>query len=298
MEFAVLGRLEVRIDGEAAPLGGPKQRALLALLLLNANGVVSRDRLIDALWGEQAPESAQRSLDSYVSRLRTLLGADRIERHPPGYLLRVAPEELDLEQFEQLLEQGRLVTLSGAGGSGKTRLAQEVAARLLPKFSDGVWLAELAAFRDGALVGPAVASALSVPLPAERSAAEAVADWIGERRMLVVLDNCEHLVAACAALVEELLGACLGLVVMTTSREPLRARGELRFRVPPLGLPDPDSTPDLELLRSYESVQLFRERARLEEPRGPHARSSPRRRGRSSRRCARRIRPVQARRLR
>ena len=107
VEFSVLGRLEVRIDGEAAPLGGPKQRALLALLLLNANGVVSRDRLIDALWGEQAPESAQRSLDSYVSRLRTLLGADRIERHPPGYLLRVAPEELDLEQFEQLLEHGR-----------------------------------------------------------------------------------------------------------------------------------------------------------------------------------------------
>jgi DNA-binding SARP family transcriptional activator/ABC-type transport system substrate-binding protein len=107
VEFAVLGRLEVRIDGRAVPLGGPKQRALLALLLLNANEVVSRDRLIDRLWGERPPGSAQRSLDSYVSRLRALLGADRIERRAPGYLLNVEPGELDLARFEELLEQGR-----------------------------------------------------------------------------------------------------------------------------------------------------------------------------------------------
>ena len=97
VQFAVLGRLEVRIDGGAAPLGGPKQRALLALLLLSANEVVSRDRLVDGLWGERAPASADRSLDSYVSRLRALIGPDRIERRPPGYLIRVAPGELDLE---------------------------------------------------------------------------------------------------------------------------------------------------------------------------------------------------------
>src|SRR5262249_58052923 len=107
MEFAVLGRLEVRTAGEGTPLGGPKQRALLALLLLSANDVVSRDHLVDALWGERAPATAQRSLDSYVSRLRALLGPDRIERRPPGYLLRVAPGELDLERFERLLAQGR-----------------------------------------------------------------------------------------------------------------------------------------------------------------------------------------------
>jgi DNA-binding SARP family transcriptional activator len=107
VEFLVLGPLEARVDGRALPLGGPKQRALLALLVLNRNEVVSRDRLIDSLWGERAPESAQRSLDTYVSRLRSLLGADRIERRPPGYLLRVEPGELDFERFEALLEQGR-----------------------------------------------------------------------------------------------------------------------------------------------------------------------------------------------
>ncbi len=107
VEFAVLGRLEVWIDGRPVLLGGPKQRALLALLLLDGNEVVSRDRLIDGVWGERAPESAQRSLDTYVSRLRALLGGDRIERHQPGYRLRVEPGELDLERFEALLEQGR-----------------------------------------------------------------------------------------------------------------------------------------------------------------------------------------------
>jgi DNA-binding SARP family transcriptional activator len=107
VEFLVLGPLEARVDGRTLPLGGPKQRALLALLVLNRNEVVSRDRLIDSLWGERAPDSAQRSLDTYVSRLRSLLGGDRIERRPPGYLLRVEPGELDIQRFEALLEQGR-----------------------------------------------------------------------------------------------------------------------------------------------------------------------------------------------
>jgi ABC-type transport system substrate-binding protein/DNA-binding SARP family transcriptional activator/streptogramin lyase len=122
VEFAVLGRLEVRIDGEAAPLGGPKQRALLALLLLNANEVVSRDRLVDGLWGERAPASAARSLDSYISRLRTLIGSDRIERHPPGYLIRVAADELDLERFERMLEDGRIAAAADHAADASDRL--------------------------------------------------------------------------------------------------------------------------------------------------------------------------------
>src|SRR5262249_22709073 len=125
MEFLVLGPVEVRIDGGALSLGGPKQRALLALLLLDANEIVSRDRLIDALWGERAPASAQRSLDSYVSRLRSLLGADRIERRPPGYRLRVGPDELDLDRFEALFEQGRMA--AGDPAAARDRLAEALA---------------------------------------------------------------------------------------------------------------------------------------------------------------------------
>jgi YVTN family beta-propeller protein len=107
MEFGVLGPVEARLDGEPLPLGGAKPRSLLAMLLLHANEVVSRDRLIDGLWGERPPASAEHGLDDYVSRLRRAIGADRLERRPPGYVLRVQPEELDLDRFEHLARQGR-----------------------------------------------------------------------------------------------------------------------------------------------------------------------------------------------
>jgi DNA-binding SARP family transcriptional activator len=124
MEFAVLGPVEVRIDGRVLPLGGPKQCALLALLLLNANEAVSRDRLVDELWGERAPASAQRSLDTYVYRLRTLVGGGRIERRRPGYLLRVEPGELDLDRFERLLEQGRAAAAIGEPANASEHLSK------------------------------------------------------------------------------------------------------------------------------------------------------------------------------
>jgi peptide/nickel transport system substrate-binding protein len=106
VEFAVLGPLEVRLEGLALPLGGPKQRAVLAILLLHGNEVVSRDRLIDGVWGEWPPSAAQRSIDSYVSRLRMQLGKDRIARTSAGYTIRVDPGELDLERFEALRKHG------------------------------------------------------------------------------------------------------------------------------------------------------------------------------------------------
>jgi peptide/nickel transport system substrate-binding protein len=122
VEFSVLGPLSVRIDGTPVALGGAKQRALLAMLLLRANAVVSRDSLIDGLWGEHAPATARRSLDSHVSRLRRLLGPERIERHAPGYRLRVEPEELDLDRFEALLEQGRASAAVGKPGKAREHL--------------------------------------------------------------------------------------------------------------------------------------------------------------------------------
>lgn len=107
VEFAVLGPVAVRNDGRDLPLGGPKQRAVLAILLLDANKVVSRDRLIDGLWGESPPATAAHTLDNYISRLRKSLGEGRVLRRPPGYLLHVENEELDLDRFERLLDDGR-----------------------------------------------------------------------------------------------------------------------------------------------------------------------------------------------
>ena len=100
MRFAILGPIELSVDGRSVPLSGSKQRALLAFLLLHANEVVSRDRLIDALWGESPPPSASESLDAYVYRLRKLTGRDRLARRGGGYVLSVEDGELDASQFE------------------------------------------------------------------------------------------------------------------------------------------------------------------------------------------------------
>src|SRR6266852_4246128 len=101
MEFRVLGTLEVRAHGELLDLAGAKRQALLAMLLLNANRFVSRDRLIDALWGEEPPETAAKAVQVHVSELRKLLGRERIETKAAGYLLRVLEGEYDLEEFEK-----------------------------------------------------------------------------------------------------------------------------------------------------------------------------------------------------
>src|SRR5687767_3334462 len=109
MEFRVLGPLEVFEDGQALPLGGTKQRALLACLLLRANQLVSTDRLVEELWPHGAPRTAAKTIQVYVSKLRKELGEGRLVTHPPGYVLRVDPSELDLARFEALLEEARRV---------------------------------------------------------------------------------------------------------------------------------------------------------------------------------------------
>ena len=114
MEFRILGPLEVVDDGHSIPLGGARQRAVLALLLTRPNQVVSTDRLIDDLWRTEQPRTAANTLQYYVSQLRKLLGADRIETRPPGYAIRVEPGELDLERFERLLERGDVEALREA----------------------------------------------------------------------------------------------------------------------------------------------------------------------------------------
>src|ERR1017187_9711598 len=157
------------------------------------------------------------------------------------------------------LGQYRLVTVTGSGGAGKTRLAGEVAKRVAGRFADGVWLAELAAVRDPAQVAAAVAAALGVrdlPLVA---AADAVAHALARRQLLLVLDNCEHVIGAAAELCGRLLLGADDVRVLATSREPLRIAGETRYRLAPLTLPDPDSPADPD---GSEAVALFADRAR------------------------------------
>src|SRR5262245_5029364 len=110
MEFAILGPLEVLEEGRPLPVAGPRQRALLAVLALHANEVVSRDRLIDELWGDEPPETARTALQVHVSQLRKTIGAGRVETRSPGYLLHVEPGELDLDNFEQLVREAQGAT--------------------------------------------------------------------------------------------------------------------------------------------------------------------------------------------
>lgn len=136
MEFTVLGPIAARHDGRDLPLGGPKQRALLAILLLRANEVVSRDRLMDGLWGDAPPPTAAHTLDNYVSRLRKLLGPGRLARRAPGYVLHVEPGELDLHQFEELLVRGREELEEGNAGQAAETLRSALALWRGPALAD------------------------------------------------------------------------------------------------------------------------------------------------------------------
>ena len=438
-EFRVLGPLEVTSGGRAVALGGPRQRALLAFLLLHGNELVSRQRLVDCLWGERAPETAANALQVAVHGLRRLLGAGRVETRGTGYQLRVEPGELDLERFRGLVLQARsanptaaaktlvdalalwrgapladtadapfarteigrleeerlaalearidadlelgrhaelvgeletlvaehpfrealrcrqllalyrsgrqadaleayararrmlveelgvdpgpalqelerailrqdaslaaapppavpktnlpalatplvgrelelaatsallrredvrLLTLTGAGGTGKTRLALAVASEVLADFEDGVWLVTLAPLHDPELVPSTVAGALGVEESAGSSLLDGLKAHLGDKRALLLLDNFEHLAAA-APLVSELLAAAPRLKALVTSRSVLRLTGEHGYPVPPLSLPDSSKWDDAAALLRNEAVALFVARAQAARP--------------------------------
>jgi predicted ATPase/DNA-binding SARP family transcriptional activator len=441
-EFRILGPLEVLVDGRTVRLGAPKQRALLAKLLLARGAVVSRDRIVDGVWGEEPPESVATSLQVYVHGLRRALGAERIERHGSGYRARLAHGELDLERFEGLVERAeralavgdaddaaadvqaalalwrgpaladladepvgaaeagpledsrlralelrndaqlalgehgalvgelerliadepyrerlreqyvlalyrsgrqkealeayqaarrmlaeelgvepgnrlrelerailrhdsalagpkpsqparlqlpapataligrrlevaavvallrtgdvRLVTLTGPGGTGKTRLAIAAAEELAPQLRHGAVFVDLAPVRDPGLLLPTIAHALEVQ-EGEVSLAEALAEHLRERRILLVLDNLEQLLDGVTA-ISALLAAAPRLRVLATSREPLRLYGEHRYVVPPLATPGPTDALNLEGLAANDAVRLFLARARAVAP--------------------------------
>jgi predicted ATPase/DNA-binding CsgD family transcriptional regulator len=174
--------------------------------------------------------------------------------------------EREEAEVRRLLSVIRLLTLTGSGGAGKTRLALQVAAEVLEEFPDGVWLAELAAVSDPSLVPKAVATSLGVPEQPGRELADTLADSLRVKSVLVILDNCEHLVAACARLVDALLRACPNLRMLATSREALGVTGETTWRVPSLSLPDPLHLPPLDHLKEYGAVRLFIDRAVASDP--------------------------------
>jgi predicted ATPase/class 3 adenylate cyclase len=190
----------------------------------------------------------------------------------PIQLTSFVGRENELAEIGHLLESTRLLTLTGPGGTGKTRLSLQVAAELLAashepstgnadRFPDGVWLVELAPLADPALVPQAVATVLDLREDAGRPLLATLTDFLRGKDLLLIIDNCEHVVDACAQLAETLLRACPQVRILASSREALGIAGEVAWRVPSLATPDPHRLPGIETLTQYEAVQLFVERA-------------------------------------
>ena len=187
--------------------------------------------------------------------------ASAVEVHNlPASLSSFVGRERETAEVEELLVVGRLVTLTGAGGCGKTRLALEVASRKLEFFADGVWFVDLAPLSDPQLVGQTVIHALGAREEPGRPVFDTLEGFVAHRELLIVVDNCEHLIQACAVLVEHLLRAGSGVRILATSRETLGLPGEQIWRVPSLSLPDQGASPDV--VMGSESARLFLERAR------------------------------------
>lgn len=192
-------------------------------------------------------------------------GADRL-RLLPVEVSSFIGRERELAELTALLRSTRLLTLAGTGGAGKTRLALELARDAVGSYGDGAVLVELADLADPALVPGAVAAALDVRGWSGQNPVDAVLEFLGPRSLLLVVDNCEHLLAAAAALVDTLLRSAPQLTILATSREPLRVPGEVVFRVPSLEIPDPERTTDVDELVRYEAVRLFVDRAAAAAP--------------------------------
>ena len=184
----------------------------------------------------------------------------------PVQLTTFIGREHELEEVRHKLLTARLLTLSGPGGSGKTRLAFQLASELIPDFPDGIWFVDLVPLGDASLVAQKVLSAVGIQEQANRAAPDALASFFAAKRALLLLDNCEHLIEAVAALVDGLLRTTVDLSILTTGREALRLAGEVIWPVTPLAVPSDHQRLSVEALRGWDAIRLFADRAALNLP--------------------------------
>ena len=295
------GRRELRARGVPVPIGDRAFEIIVALAQ-SAGELVTKYELMELVWPGATVE--ENTIRVHISAIRKALGPDRAilkttsgrgysllgrwtvrenaaspDAPATSFTIPGLPGSTNLPQatstligrtaaareLRDLLSAYRIVTLTGPGGIGKTALALKVARSLMPRFADGIWVAELASLSNPDLVASAVATALGIRLGGAPITANSVARAIAGRQLLLVLDNCEHVIDVTTAVVETLVSLCPGVSVLATSREVLRTAGECVFRVPPLEVP-PRHLETHEPAIAHSAVQLFV--ARIRESRG------------------------------
>ncbi len=291
------GQVEIRpaerqllVEGRPAPVGARAFDVLIALID-HRDRVVTKNELLDLVWPGLVVE--ENNLHVQISTLRKILGPQAVATIPgrgfrftpqleqsetlscplpprnhnlPAQLNSFIGREREIGELKKMLATARLVTLTSSGGTGKSRLSLQVAYELLPEYPDGVWFIELAPVADERRVPQTVASVLGVKEDAGRPVVEALIRFVRDRRILVILDNCEHLVQACADLAKQLLQSGPHVKILASSREHLHVAGEVNYPVPALAVPDRSERTAGEALARYEAVRLFVDRAIAAQP--------------------------------
>ena len=288
-----LARRELRVRGFPVPLGA-RAFEIIEVLAQSAGELVTKDELMNRIWpGAVVMENTlqvhavavRKALGPHRDILKTearrgyrLLGEWTVRRHDatkppvglqrmrvdgfapvtnfPAAVTRLVGRSAAVARLRDLISAYRVVTLTGPGGIGKTSLALKVARGVVGEFADGGWLVELASLSNPALVPAMAAEALKFPIGPDNITPEAVASAIGDKKLLLVLDNCEHLIGAAAILAETFLAHCPHVTILATSRETLRIAGEHVYRVPPLEVPAPGRDEPDHILR-HSAVELF-----------------------------------------
>ncbi len=266
---------ELQQSGDGGELDESALSIVLLLCIMSARAALTAMTAMTAMISTGGFETGSHCHPSYRATRRcgrpmedvsVLKRFDTSATNLPTRLSSFIGRERAIVELKSLLSATRFLTLTGAGGSGKTRLALQVATNLLSEFEHGVWWVALDALTDPALLPQQVAASLDISEQSGRQLPDTLTDTLQSRKLLLVLDNCEHLIAACAQLVETLLRSCADLRILTTSREAFNIPGETIWPVPSLGVPDPDHLPPLEGLVKYEAVHLFVERAQSVQP--------------------------------
>lgn len=284
---------ELSADGTPIPLGATDFRLLLTLIE-RAGSVVTKDELMSRVWGKAAV--GDNTLHVHITALRKALGdgfiatkqgrgyrfiehvnqPEPVSKHHSGNLpfssddtrsgaSRLVGRDSQIQAVSDLLSRNALVTLVGPGGVGKTRLALEVANQATAAFKDGRWLVELASVSDDAATAGAVATVLGIKVGESATPFETLARQLARKNLLIVLDNCEQIIASCAVLCEAIIRMAPNVRILATSREPLSCFGEQVFEVPPLALPG-ENTPHPPAIREFAAIELFVERAKGSSP--------------------------------